>query len=305
MRTAAWARRHDVVIVPGMGVLKTSLPLRASGFPYSLFLLCASSRVFATKVALVSVGATAIKQRPTRWLFNTAARSAFYRSYRDAASLEAMKRRGVYRPGDRAYPDLVFALGVPEHGRGDPKTVGVGVMAYYGGNDDRRAADLIFARYIDAMCRFVRWLVETGHRVRLFWGDDVDMVAVEYILADLRAAYPELDPSCVVADPSASLRELIDEMANVSTVVGTRYHGVLSALKLAKPTISIGYSTKHDALMADMGMSEFTQSALSLDADELIKRFSELERPLPGSARTLSQGLGDDPVAATDAGWQR
>lgn len=41
VRTAAWVRRHDVVIVPGMGVLEATLPLRPWGFPYALFLLCA------------------------------------------------------------------------------------------------------------------------------------------------------------------------------------------------------------------------------------------------------------------------
>ena len=30
-RTARWVRRHDVVIVPGMGVLEATLPLRAMG----------------------------------------------------------------------------------------------------------------------------------------------------------------------------------------------------------------------------------------------------------------------------------
>lgn len=28
VRIASWVRRHEVVIVPGMGVLKTTLPLR-------------------------------------------------------------------------------------------------------------------------------------------------------------------------------------------------------------------------------------------------------------------------------------
>ncbi len=91
-RTAAWVRRHDVVIVPGAGVLEASLPLWPWGFPYALFLLCASGRVFRTKVALVSVGAAAIRQPVTRWLSNTAARLAFYRSYRDAGAREAMRR---------------------------------------------------------------------------------------------------------------------------------------------------------------------------------------------------------------------
>src|SRR5207248_257593 len=57
LRTAAWVRKHDVVIVPGMGVLEATLPLRPWGFPYSMFLLCASGRIFGTKVALISVGA--------------------------------------------------------------------------------------------------------------------------------------------------------------------------------------------------------------------------------------------------------
>ena len=43
-RTASWVRRHDVVIVPGMGVLEASLPVRPWGYPYAMFLLCASGR---------------------------------------------------------------------------------------------------------------------------------------------------------------------------------------------------------------------------------------------------------------------
>ncbi|MER6984337.1 hypothetical protein ABT317_47185, partial [Streptomyces carpinensis] len=65
VRTAAWVRRHDVVIVPGMGVLEATLPLRPWGFPYALFLLCATGRLFGTRVALVGVGAAAIGNRPT------------------------------------------------------------------------------------------------------------------------------------------------------------------------------------------------------------------------------------------------
>ena len=45
-RTARWVRRHDVVIVPGMGVLEASLPLQAWGMPYAMFLISASGRTF-------------------------------------------------------------------------------------------------------------------------------------------------------------------------------------------------------------------------------------------------------------------
>ena len=45
------------------------------------------------------------------------------------------------------------------------------------------------------------------------------------------------------------------EIAPVGTVVAIRYHNVISALKLSKPTLSLSYATKHDVLMADMGLS--------------------------------------------------
>jgi polysaccharide pyruvyl transferase WcaK-like protein len=56
-----------------------------------------------------------------------------------------------------------------------------------------------------------------------------------------------------------------------------RYHNVMCALRLCKPTISIGYSSKNDALMADMGLPGFCQSARSLDVGRLIEQFTELE----------------------------
>ena len=43
-RTCTWVRRHDVVIVPGMGVLEATLPLRPWQTPYLMFLTCGSGR---------------------------------------------------------------------------------------------------------------------------------------------------------------------------------------------------------------------------------------------------------------------
>jgi polysaccharide pyruvyl transferase WcaK-like protein len=286
-RTAAWVRRHDVVIVPGMGVLESSLPLRATGTPYALFLLCACGRLFGTKVALVSVGATAIKQRPIRWLFDSAARLAFYRSYRDAPSLEVMRQRGICSPEDRVYPDLVFALPISEERAGAPDMVGVGLMAYYGGNDDREEAEAINLRYLRAMKEFLHWLIDTDHQIRIFWGDDVDEPAVQEIVADLHAYRPDLGPGSLIAERCSSLRELVGAMADVGSVVAIRYHNVLSALKLCKPTIAIGYSTKHEALMSDMNMSHFILRAQELDSDQLIARFTELKRRSPELRTTL------------------
>jgi polysaccharide pyruvyl transferase WcaK-like protein len=288
-RTARWVRRHDVVIVPGMGVLEASLPLRATGFPYSMFLLGASGKCFGTKVALVSVGATAINQRPVRWLFNSAARLAFYRSYRDTLSRDAMTQRGLDTTQDAVYPDLVFGIPSPPHGPGDPMIVGVGVMEYFGTNDDRRQAGEIHASYVENMKRFIRWLVDDGRKVRLFVGDNCDYSMVQEILADLREKRPGLEPGRVSAEPVSSFAELTRAMEPVGTVVATRYHNVMCALKLAKPAISLGYAGKNSALMADMGLPEFCQSASSLDVDLLIKQFKELESRSAELRQTMTE----------------
>jgi polysaccharide pyruvyl transferase WcaK-like protein len=276
-RTASWACRHDVVIVPGMGVLETTLPLRPWHTPYSMFLVCAFGRLFGTKVALVSVGANDIRQRLTQRLITTAARCAYYRSYRDSFSKDAMRRMGLDTSGDTVYPDLAFALPTP---RGAPvvaRSVGVGIMNYHGGNDDRQRADQVHASYVENITSFVLWLVDNGRPVRLFATDVHDEHIMHEVIADVRTHRPELGPSQIIAEPVSSLDELMRQISSVDTVVASRYHNVLCAVKLAKPTLSIGYAAKFDALMAEMGLAEFCQSASSLEVGRLIEQFTELE----------------------------
>jgi len=278
VRVASWVRRHDAVIVPGAGALETTLPQRAWGFPYVLFSLTASGKLLGTKVALVSVGADLINKRATRWLSNATARLASYRSYRDAYSRDAMRQRGIDTSSDRVYPDLVFGVPTPPYEPGDPQLVGVGVMAYYGGNDDRKQAAEIHSRYVETMTRFTQWLVDNGYRVRLFGGDKkFDNEIAEKVQAAVRRYRPDLEPSRVTVAATSTYPELIREIAPVSMVVATRYHNVMCALKLCKPTISLGYSRKFISLMTDMGLAEFHQFADSLDLGRLIEQFKELD----------------------------
>jgi polysaccharide pyruvyl transferase WcaK-like protein len=279
-RTASWVRRHDVVIVPGTGILEASLPQRPWAMPYSMFLLCASGKLFGTKVALVSVGAGTINPRLTRWLLISAARLAFYRSYRDIGSRDAMRQQGVDTTHDHVYLDLAFSIPPLPCDPGDPQTVGVGVMDYHGANNDRGEADELYASYLEKMRSFVLWLVDSGRKVRLLVGDtnNSDEGVVQEILAGLRAQRPDLDPASVIAEPVSSFAELMRAMAPVSTVVATRFHNVICALSLSKPTISLGYAPKFIELMANMGLSDFCQSASSLDLGRLVGQFTELEK---------------------------
>ncbi|MFI9776158.1 polysaccharide pyruvyl transferase family protein [Streptomyces sp. NPDC051956] len=297
VRTAAWVRRHDVVIVPGMGVLEATLPLRPWGFPYALFLLCASGRLFGTRVALVSVGAAPIGSRPTRALVRWSARLAAYRSYRDTRSRDAMRAMGVDTSRDEVYPDLTFSLptlrewGIPcselvgelgEAPSGPPGTVGVGVMAFHGGNDDRARAEEIHRRYLDGTIGFVRALVEEGRPVRLLSGDEVDAPVVAAIL-------DAVDSPLVTGAEAASLADLMKEMAAVDTVVATRYHNLICALKVGTPTLALTYAAKSDALMARMGLGAYCHPAREVDADRLLEQFRALEQRSAELRRTLAE----------------
>ncbi|HEX6357339.1 polysaccharide pyruvyl transferase family protein [Actinophytocola sp.] len=268
-RTANWVRKQDVVIVPGMGVLETTLPLRPWGWPYSLFLLSLTGKLFFTKVVLLAVGAGTVADRANRTLLVGAARLAHYRSYRDEISRDAMGAMGVDTSRDPVHTDLAFALPNPvplaDHG-----VVGVGVMDYHGSNTDRDNAERIHRDYVRRMTQFVSWLAENGRVVRLFVGDHVDEAVADRIIE-------AVDSRAVSVVHTSTLDELLREMARVDAIVASRYHNVLAAVKLGKPTVAVGYAAKSDALMAEMGVGEFCQSIRDLDVDRLVKQFTVME----------------------------
>ncbi|MEU8959063.1 polysaccharide pyruvyl transferase family protein [Streptomyces sp. NPDC048518] len=296
-RTAAWVRRHDVVIVPGMGVLEATLPLRPWGFPYALFLLCASGRLLGTRVALVGVGADTIRNRSTRTLVRWSARLAAYRSYRDDLSRDAMRAMGVDTGRDRVYPDLAFALPTAEaasapsdapdttetsYASDAPGLVCVGVMAFHGSDADRDRAEEIHRRYLDGVTAFVRALVEEGRPVRLLTGDDVDRAVVAAIL-------DAVGSPLVTAADAASLDDLMRETAAADAVVATRYHNLVCALKSNTPTLALSYAAKSDALMDRMGLGAYCHPAREVDAGRLLEQFRELEKRAAGLRRTLAE----------------
>ena len=81
----------------------------------------------------------------------------------------------------------------------------------------------------------------------------------------------------------------MDALSLVGTVVATRYHNVISAIRLCKPTISVGYAAKHDAVMADVGLAEFCQRAGTLDVGQLIEQFTELQLRAPELRAQLAE----------------
>jgi polysaccharide pyruvyl transferase WcaK-like protein len=154
---------------------------------------------------------------------------------------------------------------------------------------------------------FIRWLLDGGRRVRLFYGDTVDEPAVQQVLTDLREYQSDPGSPRLAAERVTSYAELSRAMAPVGTVVATRYHNVICALQLGKPTISLGYAKKNVVLMEDMGLPEFCQYADSIDVGKLVEQFTKLESNADQVRTMLAERNADkarllaDQFAALDA----
>jgi polysaccharide pyruvyl transferase WcaK-like protein len=273
-------RQFNLMIIPGTGVLDdfTSGPW---GMPYAVFRWCLCARLCGAEVWFVSIGAGPIHHPVSRWLMKRAASAAHYRSYRDVKSRAFMQGIGVTSGGDLVYPDIAFRLPVPEaaapgHASASGLCVAVGVMRYRGWRDDAKRGAEIFHTYLAKLTQFVIWLLERGHNIRILTGDRADQSAVDELielLADSGRVFPA---SSLVAERTCSLHDLMREIAMADIVVATRFHNIVCALKLGKPTISLGYAEKNDLLLTDMGLGEFCQHIERVDLELLSQQFQTL-----------------------------
>lgn len=267
------------LIIPGTGILDDfgTGPL---GVPLILFQWCLAARLRGVPIGFVSIGAGPIRHPISRWLMASAARMARYRSYRDAASRRFMEGLGFDTSGDAVYPDLAFHLPAPAAAAPDradkAPVIGLGVMAYCGWRNDAERGRAVYAAYLDKLKTFLLWLLDRGHRVRLLRSDLGDQRAIDDLLAAVAADRGPLPRDRLIFEPAESLSALMDQIAGTEIVVATRFHNIVCALHLARPTLSIGYARKNDELMAEMGVGDFCQHVEDLDVERLIRQFRQL-----------------------------
>ena len=115
-----------------------------------------------------------------------------------------------------------------------------------------------------------------------------------------RASRPGLAPDRVVAAYATTFAELMRAMAPAGTIVATRYHSMICALRLGKPVLSLSYAPKFAGIASNMGLTEFCQSAKSPDAELMIAQFTELEKREEELRRVIAEGnaMFDRNVAA-------
>jgi len=275
VQTVSRIRKSDVMIFPGTGILD-DFGERPAGMPYDIFKWCLAARLVGTRIAFVSIGAGPIRNRLSRFLMTSAARLAHYRSYRDLQSREFMESVGLDTRGDAIYPDLAFGLPAPipsPRTRTEALRVGVGVMAYRGWYGFAEGGQSILSGYIGKLAHFVVHLLDSGHDVRLLIGDEEDSIAVDA----LRAAVGGLRPGSRLAHEQVhSLGDVMGQMALTDIVVATRFHNIVCALMMRRPTISLSYARKNDVLMEEMDLGEYCQHVETFNVETLIAQFSQL-----------------------------
>jgi polysaccharide pyruvyl transferase WcaK-like protein len=287
LHAARQLRRLKALIIPGMGVLDDfSVSPLGLGWPHDILSWSLLGRLMGVKVIFASIGAGPIRHPVSRWLMKAAARAAHCRSYRDTVSKAFMESIGFDTRNDPIYPDIAFRLPAPAStrapaGEGQPLTIGVGVMAYCGWRNEAERGAQIYAAYLGKITRFVVWLLDRGHVVRVLMGDQADRRAVDDLVRAVRSRRPARAEEAILFTPAQTLHDVMQQIADTDLVVATRYHNVVCALRVGKPTISIGYAEKNDVLLAEMGLAGYCQDIERLDVARLETQTLRLisERP--------------------------
>jgi polysaccharide pyruvyl transferase WcaK-like protein len=281
-------RGLDVLLLPGTGVLSDYCQ-GPSGRPYALFRWCLAARLCRVPLVFVSIGAGPIDHPLSRWLMKSAVAMARYRSYRDIVSRDFATRIGVRTENDPICPDIAFLLPVPpsvpmpapaaRRGAAGRPTVGVGVMAYNGWYGQLRHDDDIYRTYLARTADFVVRLLRDGYGVRLLMGDLADRRPVDDLLRIVAAdAAAAAVAERLVFEPAAAFPDAIGQIGQTDIVVSARFHHLVFALTLGRPVLAIGYNTNHAALLAEMGLEEFSQHIERLDVDRLMRQVDALLR---------------------------
>ena len=152
MQRPSWFKTVDQFIVAGTGAVDDMAVRWPWNAPYDLFKWCKAAKMGGAKVVFLSVGAGPIMNPVSRFLMLKALRMADYRSYRELAALDYLRSVNFDTTGDVIYPDLVFSLPlVYTDGlrkiSSPPKSVGVGVINYYGWRHDPRIGESVYQNY--------------------------------------------------------------------------------------------------------------------------------------------------------------
>jgi polysaccharide pyruvyl transferase WcaK-like protein len=79
-----------------------------------------------------------------------------------------------------------------------------------------------------------------------------------------------LDTGAVLVRKFTTFDELTEEMRRAEVGIPSRFHNLVCALPLARPTVSAGYASENHELMLAIGLDNYSQIMEQLDGDRLV-----------------------------------
>lgn len=290
-RSLRLAGRVDAVVVPGMGVLEETIGVHPWGLPLWLFLTALACRVRGCSFVLLDVGADRCVSRASRWLQVRTVRLATHVSCRDQRSADSLVANGAPPPA-AVVADLAFAHPTPAGSVPEPGRLVVGVIAYYGALDDPVAGATVRTHYVDVLCEALARLLDDGCRVVLVVGDRVDLSVAYEVEQGLLTRRPSLPADAVSVSRTSTFTELTREMSRAEVVVAARFHNLVCALRLGRPTVAVGYAPKARDLMRAAGVPDAVQEIGALDADALVAQVRQARAAGLAISATIRESTG-------------
>jgi polysaccharide pyruvyl transferase WcaK-like protein len=273
----------DLVIVAGSNQLLDQFG-GAWGFPYTLLRWTILARLRGARVVLLSVGAGPLDGRLACQFIRWTLHLADYLSVRDEGSARKVGEIGWKAPVP-VRPDLAFSFAagsLPERSTNTSRTeslvVALNLMPVHDPRWWPGAKPQVQKTYLAAVEGFIEYLLGRGHRVELYGTQPAD----EWIARDVinRISRGVATDRLALAKVR-SLDELTALYQRCDVIVPTRFHGILLALRFARPVIGICYYRKSRELMRDFGLERYAFDLDNVTADQLVTAFSDIiaERP--------------------------
>ncbi len=82
-------------------------------------------------------------------------------------------------------------------------------------------------------------------------------------------------------------------MIRAEVVIASRFHNLICALRLARPTVSVGYAEKNRHLMEGLGLDDYCQDLERLDASLLVAQVKAAYGEREALAARIGRGTSD------------
>jgi len=263
------ARRFDVIVVPGAGVLEAA-GSSPGGTVLSLCVVGLGARSARARYVWVCVGGGRYRSRRVRAWVAVAARLASVRTFRDEMTRAQVAACGVDTLGDVVLGDVVTLTGPYRALDGADGTVVVSPIDVPARGRGPQEAAAARATYLDELVELTRRLLAEGRDVRVVVADGADVATADALVERvLRATGRRVEQR-----RPTTFADLLDAVAGTTAVVSSRYHVLLAGALAGRPLVALSHADKDDALLADVGLADAVVPIEEATADAVRARLA-------------------------------